>query len=254
MATMTLLVYATSTQASDNTDGGLFERVTNALDRRYPLCFNVVATRSAAQGIQVSERRDWVTLPTDDGIWSEPDKVAAQMLLRYAAQFRPRATIFIGSDAAAVKAACVEQRRSEGIFGEEVVLTSMDAPLQPLFDLLDRILPASLLVSNASPMDNTAQLISQHPPGAGVALYWDGPFTEQAVTVTQVVQQHATGPVSMQLTLRDVASNVASSFWTVLALRKRHVRVSIVGEVGIARTAGHALTNILKALSPHDTQ
>jgi hypothetical protein len=249
-ASMTLLLY-TTTASSVDPQGLAFARACKAIDERYPLAFSIVATRGACDLIQTTDNRDLVTLPEGRERWPQPDATAARLLLAYAKQFKPSATLFMGSDANEMRKRCAEVARPPSSFGDQLVLSNGDdASLAELFKLLDAVLPAALAVSPTTDLDLLASQLTSHH-GNGVALYWRGAPSEKILQIIDVAQRYASGPTKLQLTVHDISKNRRPGLRLLqrLVLRHPEVRVTVVADDGRYRIAGRALSFLIRGLS-----
>lgn len=226
-----------------------FGRFCAALDERYPSAFSIVATRGGSDATPTTDRRDLITLPKGRELWPDPDMAAARMLVAYAKQFSPRATVFTGGDASDLHSACQRVISSGAALGEQVVIPSMDTPPVTLFQTLDRALPASLAVSPTTEDEPLSAELARHS-GTGVALYWRGKPSSRILELLSLAKQHARGPISLQLTLHDVTKNRRASLDLMgkLLMKNPDVRVSVVADDGIYRFAGRAVTFMFTAL------
>lgn len=248
---MTLLVYTASARDDDGQGlacSDLFRRI----EERYPLAFSMLATRDSNQTPQVSDRHDWVTLPATTGTWEGSDRAAARMLMAYARQYRPAATVFLGSDAPLLRQSCHELDPAFGVFGEELLITSPSPDADnALFERLDRILPASILLSEATSLPQVADVLDLHPPRAGLLLYWEGVPSHRVFEALRLACEKTTGDVKIQFGLKEVVLNFKRSLPSLLRLAgiaDRRVQISIVGEDSVALVLGRGLTNLLRQM------
>jgi len=247
---VTLLVYTTTAHGKEP-DGAAFARICQAMDERYPLAFSIIATRGSTESTRANARRDWVTLPDSSDLWPHSEETAARMLVAYARQYRARATLFVGSDASRINDACRRVATTDHDLGEQLIVSSEGTPLGPLFETLDKVLPASFLISDKSNSATIATDLERHPSKAGIALYWQGAPSHHALEILQLAKDHTGGKVSVQFGLRDIALNIAKglpALWRLATLNEPRVTVSIVAEDGIACSTGRAMTRLLDKL------
>lgn len=242
-ANVTLLVYTTTARGNEP-DGAAFARICHAIDERYPLAFSIVATRGATEATQANSRRDWVTLPDPRGQHSED--TAARMLITYARQYRARATLFVGSDGSQFKDSCRSVSTADDL-GEQLVVSAEDTPLAPLFKVLDRVVPASFLISQKSDLTAISDDLKRQPIKAGIALYWDGPPSNQALEILRLALAHTAGTVSVQLGLRGITKNLPV-LWRLVSMNEPRISLSIVAEDGLACSTARNVTGLLNHL------
>jgi hypothetical protein len=248
---MTLLLYAT-TASGDQPSGAAFTQLCHVLAERYELAFTLVATRGVTGWVPVSDRRDWVTLPAPTGLWPRSDEAAARLLLTYAKQFRPCASIFLGNDAARLRDACAKLGDGSSALGCQMLLEQDDFLLQPIFELLDRELPASVVVRQTSDTAAFGAALDRHR-GAGVRLYWDGPPSHRVIELLDVAQQRTSGAVWLQFVLNDISKHPAASLKILphIVRRAPRVRVTVVAEGGVYRSVARTMSMLSSALYRH---
>ncbi len=244
---MTLLLYATAV-ANGQPNSAAFAKVCSAVDERYPLAFGLVATRGPTGWVPVSSRRDWVTLPEPRAPWPQSDEAAARMLLAYAKQFRPCATLFVGADASSVQEACARLDHGRETLGPQMLISDEDPSLAPILELLDRVLPASVVVSQATDPAHLSEWLKHHF-GCGVRLYWQGPLSNRIFELLDLIE-HGANPNALQFGWKDISKTPASSLKVLPRLTQRlpRVLVTAVAEHGIYRTFAQIASSLARAM------
>jgi len=245
---VTLLIHSPSALPSTE-DGKLLASILEWVDERYPLAFSIVATSEPRTEISRSDYRDWVTLPrVADSIWIEAGVCAAKALLAYRHQLSPVATVFVGSGAEQIRRQCTELENGRAIFGEEILITSNDEnSYGELSTLLDRVLPASLVVSSKLEPSEIAKTLDRQGTRPEIHLYWAGPLTSRAAEIVDVALLKSGGTIRFQFKLRDLLREMRESIVAVYPLLRggqSRVKISIAAEDGVAFKASQVATRM----------
>lgn len=245
MPAVTLLIHAPSALAG-NSDGELLHALLQRLDERYPLAYSVVASEVAASEPQRDPQREWISLPRpDQGLWAEPQRTAARVLLAYARQLRPVHTLFVGNGEA-LRQTCLSLPDAARHFEPSTRLPTLDeatwAQLEAEFDAK---LPAYVVISRASEPDQLRDELCRQAILPAVTLCWKGHLGDGLSQLVEVALTHTAGPVTLQVKLKDLAhKNSATRARQLLAWQRSRLSVVVAGEEGVPLRTGRVLSRL----------
>ncbi len=245
---VTLLICASGARA-ETPEGALFDAVTAQLDRRYPLAFSVVATSQPPQQLPRSAVRDWVTLPASEpGPWRDSEQCATKLLFAFARQVKPRATLLLGDPMRRLRARCAAFANVSSVFGREFGAESdEDFASHQLFDALDALLPAAVVVAKNSSIDDVERTLISQATRPEIQLFWESQVAASCADMASMALELTPGPVNVQFRLRDVVKRPPRGLLRLYRLSRRlrsRVSVSFVAEEGVALRCSEGITRI----------
>jgi hypothetical protein len=242
---VTLLIHAPSALAG-NADAELLHTLLQRLDARYPLAYSVVASEVPASEPQRDPQREWVSLPrAEQGLWVEPQRTAARVLLAYARQLRPAHTLFLGHGEA-LRQTCLSLPDAARHFEPSTLLPTLDEARWSQLELeFDAKLPAYVVVSRATQPERLRDDLCRQAILPAVTLCWKGHLGDGVAQLIEVALTHTAGPVTLQVKLKDLAhQQSAVRARQLLAWQKRRLSVVVAGEEGVPLRTGRVLSRL----------
>jgi hypothetical protein len=137
------------------------------------------------------------------------------------------------------------------VFGSEFGSESdNDFSTEQVFEALDTLLPAALVVGKESTIDDAERTLKKQATRPAIHLFWDGQVTLSCEEVATLALDLTPGDVSVQFRLREVIKRPPRGLMKLYQLsRHPHSRVKVVfvAEAGVALRCGEAMTRILSS-------